>query len=76
VATSPQPQPIISIAEAERKAILRAGWACQGHVGEMAHYLGISRTTLWRKMKRFNIEADDFKNGQAAYSRPATASDD
>jgi transcriptional activator for dhaKLM operon len=76
VATSPQPQPIISIAEAERKAILRAGWACQGHVGEMAHYLGISRTTLWRKMKRFNIEADDFKNGQAAYSRPATAFDD
>jgi transcriptional activator for dhaKLM operon len=70
VATSPQPQPIISIAEAERKAILRAGWACQGHVGEMAHYLGISRTTLWRKMKRFNIAADDFKNGQVAYSAP------
>jgi transcriptional activator for dhaKLM operon len=76
VATSPQPQPIISIAEAERKAIMRAGWACQGHIGEMAYYLGISRTTLWRKMKRFNIEADDFKKGQAAYGKSASSLDD
>ena len=62
VATSPQPQPIISITEAERKAIVQAGRACQGHVGEMAHYLGISRTTLWRKMKRFNLDVAEFKD--------------
>jgi transcriptional activator for dhaKLM operon len=76
VATSPLPQPIISIAEAERKAIMRAGWACQGHVSEMAQYLGISRTTLWRKMKRFNIEVDDFKNDQSLYSQSAVSLDD
>jgi transcriptional activator for dhaKLM operon len=76
VATSPQPQPIISIAEAERKAILRAGRACQGHVSEMAHYLGISRTTLWRKMKRFNIEVEDLKNGQTLYGQSVSPLDD
>ncbi len=69
VATSPQPQPIISIAEAERKAIIRAGWACQGHIGEMAQCLNISRTTLWRKMKRFNISADDFRKEQVGFSQ-------
>jgi transcriptional activator for dhaKLM operon len=76
VATSPQPQPIISIAEAERKAIVRAGRACQGHMSEMAHYLGISRTTLWRKMKRFRLEADDFKNSQTSYSKSGFPLDD
>jgi transcriptional activator for dhaKLM operon len=76
VATSPQPQPIISIADAERKAIMRAGWACQGHVGEMAFYLGISRTTLWRKMKRYNIEADDFKQEQTLYGQTLSVYDE
>ena len=61
-AASPQAQPVISVKEAEREAILQAGWACQGHVTEMAKHLGIGRTTLWRKMKRFNISSDDFKN--------------
>lgn len=69
VATSPQPQPIISIAEAERKAIIRAGWACQGHIGEMARYLDISRTTLWRKMKRFNLTAEEFKKDQTGFGQ-------
>ncbi len=59
---SPKTEPILTRAEAEREAILRAGWACQGHVTEMAGQLGIGRTTLWRKMKRLNITPDTFKN--------------
>lgn len=53
--------PVISVAEAEREAILRAGWAYQGRIGEMAAMLGMGRTTLWRKMKQMNITTDYFK---------------
>ncbi|MCA9932370.1 MAG: sigma 54-interacting transcriptional regulator, partial [Anaerolineales bacterium] len=57
----PQAQPILSVADAEREAILQAGWATQGQVTKMAKHLGIGRTTLWRKMKRLSISPDDFK---------------
>ncbi|HIE55177.1 MAG TPA: hypothetical protein EYP90_08365, partial [Chromatiaceae bacterium] len=49
------------IAAAEREAIMRAGFSCQGRVSEMAQQLGIGRTTLWRKMKRLNIAPEQFK---------------
>ncbi len=58
----PLAQPVISVDEAEREAILRAGWACGGRVTEMARLLGIGRTTLWRKMKRLDISPTVFKN--------------
>ncbi|GAB4467385.1 MAG: hypothetical protein Kow00124_00190 [Anaerolineae bacterium] len=60
-APHPQPRPVISLAEAEREAILRAGWACRGNVTEMAGALGIGRTTLWRKLKGLNLDPDYFK---------------
>ena len=60
-AASPHAQPVLTAAEAEREAILRAGWACQGRVTEMAQQLSIGRTTLWRKMKRMDITPDYFK---------------
>jgi DNA-binding NtrC family response regulator len=59
--TSPQAKPILSRAEAEREAILRAGWATEGRITEMADLLGMGRTTLWRKMKRLNLTPDYFK---------------
>ena len=59
--TFPLAEPVLTAAEAEREAIIRAGWACQGRVTEMAEQLEIGRTTLWRKMKRLNISADKFK---------------
>jgi len=59
--TSPTPQPIVTTAEAEREAIIRAGWACQGRVTEMAQQLGIGRTTLWRKLKSLNLSPEQFK---------------
>ncbi len=61
VAPDAPPQPVFSFAEAEREAIVRAGHACEGKVTEMAACLGISRSTLWRKMKQFRIDAQDFK---------------
>ena len=57
----PLAQPVISVGEAEREAILRAGWACHGRVSEMARLLGIGRSTLWRKMKHFGISPATFK---------------
>jgi transcriptional activator for dhaKLM operon len=58
---SPRPQPVLTVSEAEREAIITAGWACQGRVSEMAQQLDIGRTTLWRKMKRYSIRPEHFK---------------
>jgi transcriptional activator for dhaKLM operon len=54
-------QPVISLEEAERDAIMRAGRACGGGISAMAALLGIDRTTLWRKLKRYNIPSASFK---------------
>jgi transcriptional activator for dhaKLM operon len=59
--TGTHAQPVLSVTDAEREAILRAGWACQGRVTEMATMLGIGRSTLWRKLKRHNITPAAFK---------------
>jgi transcriptional activator for dhaKLM operon len=61
-AASSDTEPALTLDEAARKAILRAGWMCEGHVTEMAELLGVSRTTLWRQMKQYNITADYFKS--------------
>jgi transcriptional activator for dhaKLM operon len=59
--SSPLLKPVISIDEAEREAIMRAGAVCHGVVTQMAQELGIGRTTLWRKMKHLNISPSQFK---------------
>ncbi len=61
VGDSPQVEPILTTAEAEREAIIRAGRACQGQITEMAQHLGIGRTTLWRKMKRYHLTPEQFR---------------
>lgn len=58
---SPRPEPVLTLAEAEREAIVRVGRACRGQVTSMAEQLGISRTTLWRKMKRLNLAPQHFR---------------
>jgi transcriptional regulator with PAS, ATPase and Fis domain len=52
------PAPLFAV---ERQVILEAAQYCNGNVSEMARMLGIGRTTLWRKLKQFNISAKDFK---------------
>jgi len=44
-----------AVEEAERRAITAAVARCQGDLGEAARLLGISSTTLWRRMKRLAI---------------------
>ncbi len=56
-----QLEPVLSMSEAEQEAILRAARACRGRVQCMAEVLGISRTTLWRKLKLYHIDLDQFR---------------
>jgi transcriptional regulator of acetoin/glycerol metabolism len=42
---------------AERRQIERALNATGGHIIEAAKLLGVSRTTMWDKMRRFGISA-------------------
>ena len=47
---------VISFAEAERQAIMNALSAEHGNLSKVAHRLGISRPTLYRKMEQFGIK--------------------
>lgn len=58
---APSPAALISLKEAEREAIIRAGRLCNGVLSKMAQELGIGRTTLWRKMRAYNLTPDQFK---------------
>jgi transcriptional regulator of acetoin/glycerol metabolism len=53
-------------AAAERDAILRAGREAAGHLGHAAERLGISRATLWRKMKLYGLTKEHFWPSSAA----------
>lgn len=48
-------QVILSLEEVEKKAIIQAWSLCDGKVQDMAKALKISRTTLWRKMNKYNL---------------------
>lgn len=52
---------LLTLQEAERQAIIRAGRALGGNTTEMAKALGIGRTTLWRKMKLFKLDRKSFE---------------
>ena len=53
-------QPLLTLAELEHQAILRAARASKGQVSQMARQLGISRTTLWRRLKLLEIDPADY----------------
>jgi DNA-binding NtrC family response regulator len=52
----PRDAPPISIPESEKQAIIRALAATQGERGRAAEILGIGRTTLYRKLKRYHLD--------------------
>jgi transcriptional regulator of acetoin/glycerol metabolism len=58
----PELKPVVSLADAERLAILNAGHSTGGNLTRTAALLGIGRTTLWRKMNAMNLTVDDFFN--------------
>ncbi|PVZ85120.1 PTS-dependent dihydroxyacetone kinase operon transcriptional regulator DhaR [Serratia sp. S1B] len=53
--------PLLTLAEMERQAIIRVANVSHGQLNEMAQLLGISRTTLWRKIKQLQIDIRQFK---------------
>jgi DNA-binding NtrC family response regulator len=53
--TNPPKSPVISIPDSERQAITRALAETNGERRRAAQLLGISRTTLYRKMKEYRI---------------------
>jgi DNA-binding NtrC family response regulator len=50
------PSPVISLPDSERHAIARALASTGGERAKTAQLLGIGRTTLYRKMRRYGIE--------------------
>ncbi len=53
---NPEPgEATVRIDEAEREHVLRVLQNCNGRKLEAARLLGINKTTLWRKMKRYGI---------------------
>ena len=46
---------VISLAEAERRAIAQALQATGSNTSQAARLLGIGRSTLWRKMKTYGL---------------------
>lgn len=51
----PENQPILSLEEVEKKAIIQAWNIYDGKMKEMAKALKIGRTTLWRKINKFGL---------------------
>jgi transcriptional regulator with PAS, ATPase and Fis domain len=51
-------QPLTDI---ERDAILQTAQLYQGNVTRMAQVLGISRTTLWRRLKEYEVLPEDYR---------------
>ena len=51
----------IPFVDMEREAILTAAQEFNGNLSQMAKCLGLSRTTIWRKMKIHELSPDDFR---------------
>lgn len=52
---------VSSMREMERETILLMMQMYRGNVSRMAHVLDISRTTLWRKLKEFGIDPNEYR---------------
>ena len=63
-----QPDSITPLQQSEANAIRVALSQSEGHQGRAAEELGISRATLWRKMNKYGIHADEFQSNRANVS--------
>jgi transcriptional activator for dhaKLM operon len=57
---------IQSLSDVERETIIRTAQLCRGNVTQMALALGISRTTLWRRLKELNVQAGDYRQSRTS----------
>jgi len=55
-----------SLDELEREALLQSARAYHGNLGRMVENLGVSRTTVWRKLKQYNIHLSEYRDGVAS----------
>ena len=53
--------PLDTFRDLQRLAILTAAKSCNGNVSQMARTLGIGRTTIWRRLKEYQISLDEFR---------------
>ncbi|MFL9592420.1 dihydroxyacetone kinase operon transcriptional regulator DhaR [Aeromonas schubertii] len=68
-----EPPSLMTLAEQERRALLEAAALCQGRVQQMAERLGISRTTLWRRLKALDIDMSHYRDHSASPKRSAAS---
>ena len=52
---------VSSLDEMEHETILLTAQLQRGNVSRMAHALGVSRTTLWRKLKSYGIDPEEYR---------------
>src|SRR6266498_2472733 len=52
---------VSSLDEMEHETILLTAQMQRGNVSRMAHALGVSRTTLWRKLKSYGIDPEEYR---------------
>ncbi|NJN45798.1 MAG: hypothetical protein HC808_04180 [Candidatus Competibacteraceae bacterium] len=63
----PQPQAkpggLSKLEHMEREEIMRLMELFRGNLGQVAKELGISRTTLWRRLKDYNLQTGNGSDG-------------
>jgi transcriptional activator for dhaKLM operon len=52
---------VSSLSEMERETILLMMQMYRGNLSRMAQVLDISRTTLWRKLKDYGIDPEEYR---------------
>jgi transcriptional activator for dhaKLM operon len=52
--------------ELERDAMMQTARMCNGNLSEMARLLGIGRTTVWRKLKEYKIDINEYRSNEAS----------
>jgi transcriptional activator for dhaKLM operon len=61
--------PIRPMDEIEKEIFLQAAQICNGNISEMSRLLHIGRTTVWRKIKEFNIPVEDYRIERTSVSK-------
>jgi transcriptional regulator of acetoin/glycerol metabolism len=59
--TADPPSPKFKLEQAEADVLRSALDHTHGSISKAAEELGVSRTTLWRKMRRSGISAEDYR---------------
>jgi len=59
--TADESSPKFKLEQAEADVVRSALAHTHGSISKVAEELGVSRTTLWRKMRRFGISAEDYR---------------